>query len=90
MGAIIGASVIGAGATLTAAALAGGPAPGETRISAPGSDINPALKVAEFNNLLAQGIFDPTPLRQASPLNQLLSEVLSTAALTEQQKKGKR
>ena len=87
MGAIIGAAAIGAGAQIGAAALSkgadGGPPP---RTEAPGSDTSPGLKVAEFQNLLAQGIFDPTPLRQASPLNQAIGEMLSTANFTQAQK----
>lgn len=84
--ALIGSAVIGAGAQLGAAALADDPERGSVFGEATNVDISPGLKIAEFNNLLAQGIFDPTPLLQASPINQLLGEVLSSAIFTEDEK----
>ena len=80
-GAIIGAAVIGAGAQVGAAALADdGGVLAPPRIESPNIDTTPTLKIAEFNNMLAQGIFSPGTLLQASPVNQLLTEMASTAA----------
>ncbi len=87
-GAIIGASVIGAGASIGGALLApDGSVPSATT-SAPDIDTNPSLQIAAFNNMLAQGIFSPGTLQQASPINQLLAEMASTSRFTNAQKKN--
>jgi len=77
--AIVGAGALGAAGTLGAAAMADTPKPGATFQGAPEIDLTPGLKIAEFMNLVDQGIFDPTVFKQASPLNQFISEVLSSS-----------
>lgn len=86
--AIIGAAVVAGGAQVGAAALADDGSMPAATTSAPDIDTTPALKIAEFNTMLAQGIFSPGTLQQASPMNQLLAEMASTSRFTNAQKKN--
>jgi len=78
--AIAGAAVVSAGAQIGSAALAnkgGGGGGAQPFGSDPSADSSPALQIAEFNNLLQQGIFDPSSLMRASPVNRVVGEIRS-------------
>ena len=79
MGLIGGGLILAAGAQVGAAALAKGPgSPGDPIVSAPGQDTTPSTAVLGFNNLLQLGVFDPSVLRDASPLNSFIRELSSS------------
>ncbi len=89
-GAAIAAGVIGAAGNIGGGLLAGSndPKPGPVFLGAPEVDLSPGLKIAEFMNLIDQGIFDPTTFKLASPLNQFISEVLSSSNFSQAKKQA--
>jgi len=56
-------------------------------VSASNLDTSPGLKIAEFMNLIEQGIYDPTSLMQGSPINIAIGEISSSQTLSNKRKR---
>jgi hypothetical protein len=55
-------------------------------VSAPNLDTSPGLKIAEFMNMIDQGIYYPQALTQSSPMNIMIGEINSSQTLSNKKK----